>query len=133
LPLLPLFQTHRANDIRTPSVIDIGVAIAFSNAQSESSPAKRSIRIARIYLNLASRMKVFGPNQLWIADITYIRYPLAIYNHPAQPQFRGGTSVPVSPPVLRHYVLDNGSEVDLFLGRPCCSQVTIKSSPAHLR
>jgi transposase InsO family protein len=26
-----------------------------------------------IYLNLASRMKVRGPNQLWIADITYIR------------------------------------------------------------
>jgi len=27
----------------------------------------------QIYLNLASRMKVCGPNQLWIADITYIR------------------------------------------------------------
>ena len=26
-----------------------------------------------IYLNLARRMKVCGPNQLWIADITYIR------------------------------------------------------------
>jgi putative transposase len=26
-----------------------------------------------IYLNLARRMKVSGPNQLWIADITYIR------------------------------------------------------------
>jgi hypothetical protein len=26
-----------------------------------------------IYLNLASRMKVHGPNQLWIADITYVR------------------------------------------------------------
>jgi len=26
-----------------------------------------------IYLNLASRLKVGGPNQLWIADITYIR------------------------------------------------------------
>jgi len=26
-----------------------------------------------IYLNLASRMNVRGPNQLWIADITYIR------------------------------------------------------------
>jgi len=26
-----------------------------------------------IYLNLASRMKVRGPNQLWIADITYVR------------------------------------------------------------
>ncbi len=27
----------------------------------------------QVYLNLASRMKVCGPNQLWIADITYIR------------------------------------------------------------
>ena len=27
----------------------------------------------QIYLNLASRMKVCGPNQLWIADITYVR------------------------------------------------------------
>ena len=26
-----------------------------------------------IYLNLASRVKVCGPNQVWIADITYIR------------------------------------------------------------
>jgi putative transposase len=26
-----------------------------------------------IYLNLARRVKVWGPNQLWIADITYVR------------------------------------------------------------
>ena len=26
-----------------------------------------------VYLNLASRMKLTGMNQLWIADITYIR------------------------------------------------------------
>jgi putative transposase len=26
-----------------------------------------------IYLNLASRLKVGGPNQVWVADITYIR------------------------------------------------------------
>ena len=26
-----------------------------------------------IYLNLARRVKVFGPNQLWIADMTYVR------------------------------------------------------------
>jgi putative transposase len=34
---------------------------------------QRSVRAARVYLNLASRIKVCGPNQLWIADITYIR------------------------------------------------------------
>jgi putative transposase len=40
----------------------------------------RELRIAtgrddglEIYLNLASRMKVCGPNQVWIADMTYIR------------------------------------------------------------
>ena len=27
----------------------------------------------RIYLNLANRLTLLGPNQLWIADITYIR------------------------------------------------------------
>ena len=26
-----------------------------------------------VYLNLASRMQITGPNQLWVADITYIR------------------------------------------------------------
>jgi putative transposase len=31
------------------------------------------IRAVQIYLNLPRRMKVSGPNQLWIADITYIR------------------------------------------------------------
>jgi putative transposase len=31
-----------------------------------------SDREPRMYLNLASRMKVCGPNQLWIADITYV-------------------------------------------------------------
>ena len=37
------------------------------------SAAEVPIRAVRIHLNLASRMKVCGPNQLWIADITYIR------------------------------------------------------------
>jgi putative transposase len=32
-----------------------------------------SVRAVQIYLNLPRRMKVSGPNQLWIADITYIR------------------------------------------------------------
>jgi len=36
-------------------------------------PIDRSLRAARIYLNLANRMTLLGPNQLWIADITYIR------------------------------------------------------------
>jgi len=31
------------------------------------------LQALRIYLNLASRMTVLGPNQLWVADITYIR------------------------------------------------------------
>lgn len=34
---------------------------------------EHSLRIARIHLNLASRMTLSGPNQLWVADITYIR------------------------------------------------------------
>lgn len=33
----------------------------------------RSLRIVRIHLNLASRMTLAGPDQLWAADITYIR------------------------------------------------------------
>ena len=33
----------------------------------------RSLRAVRIYLNLANRMTLSGPNQLWAADITYIR------------------------------------------------------------
>jgi putative transposase len=32
-----------------------------------------AIRAVQSYLNLPSRMKLSGPNQLWIADITYIR------------------------------------------------------------
>jgi putative transposase len=36
-------------------------------------PRQDSLRAARIYLNLASRMTLLGPNQLWAADMTYIR------------------------------------------------------------
>ena len=36
-------------------------------------PAEHSLRAARIYPNLANRMTVLGPHQLWVADITYIR------------------------------------------------------------
>src|SRR6266852_2350944 len=36
-------------------------------------PVERLLRGSRIYLNLASRMTLLGPNQLWAADITYIR------------------------------------------------------------
>jgi putative transposase len=32
-----------------------------------------AIRAVQSYLNLPSRMKLSGPNQLWIADLTYIR------------------------------------------------------------
>jgi putative transposase len=39
----------------------------------ELRPATDPDNELEIYLNLASRMKVRGPNQLWIADITYIR------------------------------------------------------------
>ena len=34
---------------------------------------EHSLRAARIYLNLANRITLLGPNQLWVADITYIR------------------------------------------------------------
>jgi putative transposase len=34
---------------------------------------QQDIRAARIYLNLANRMTLSGVNQLWAADITYIR------------------------------------------------------------
>jgi putative transposase len=36
-------------------------------------PGQQHIRAARIYLNLANRMTLSGLNQLWAADITYIR------------------------------------------------------------
>ena len=32
-----------------------------------------TLRAARVYLNLAKRMTLSGPDQLWVADITYIR------------------------------------------------------------
>ena len=32
-----------------------------------------TLRAARVYLNLATRMTLLGSNQLWVADITYIR------------------------------------------------------------
>jgi putative transposase len=31
---------------------------------------RRSLRIVRVHLNLASRMTLSGPDQLWAADIT---------------------------------------------------------------
>lgn len=36
-------------------------------------PRCHSVRAVRIYLNLANRMTLSGPNQLWVADLTYIR------------------------------------------------------------
>jgi putative transposase len=41
--------------------------------QDWSRPVDRSVRGARVYLNLAKRITVLGPNQLWVADITYVR------------------------------------------------------------
>jgi transposase InsO family protein len=41
--------------------------------QSWFQPVDDSLRAARIYLILAKRMTLLGPNQLWVADITYIR------------------------------------------------------------
>jgi hypothetical protein len=36
-------------------------------------PSGHSLRVARVHLNLAGRMTSSGPNQLWAADITYVR------------------------------------------------------------
>ena len=41
--------------------------------QDGRQPRKLSLRAAPVYLNLAKRMTLSGPNQLWVADITYIR------------------------------------------------------------
>ena len=41
--------------------------------QDLSRPVDPSLRAVRPYLNLAKRITVLGPNQLWVADITYIR------------------------------------------------------------
>jgi putative transposase len=41
--------------------------------QGRSRPRGHTLRAARVYLNLATRMTLLGPNQLWVADITYIR------------------------------------------------------------
>jgi putative transposase len=36
-------------------------------------PTGHSLHVARVHLNLAGRMTLSGPNQLWAADITYVR------------------------------------------------------------
>ena len=41
--------------------------------QDRSRPRGHTLRAARVYLNLATRMTLLGPNQIWVADITYIR------------------------------------------------------------
>ena len=41
--------------------------------QDRSRPRGHTLRAARVYLNLAKRMTLLGPDQLWVADITYIR------------------------------------------------------------
>jgi hypothetical protein len=47
-----------------------------------------------IYLNLAARMKLAGINQLWVADITYIRLKVEFTNMPIRaqsPKSQGGS------------------------------------------
>jgi len=41
--------------------------------QNWHRPPYHSVGVARIYLNLPGRLALSGPNQLWAADITYIR------------------------------------------------------------
>ncbi len=41
--------------------------------QEPSLASHDPVRAVQIYLNLPRRMKLSGRNQLWIADITYIR------------------------------------------------------------
>jgi putative transposase len=41
--------------------------------QDRPRPRGHTLHAARVYLNLATRMTLLGPNQLWVADITYIR------------------------------------------------------------
>lgn len=41
--------------------------------QEQSLSEQGPLRAVGIYLNLASRMRLSGPNQLWIGDITYVR------------------------------------------------------------
>lgn len=43
------------------------------------SSARGSVRAVGVYLNLASRMRLSGPNQLWIGDITYIRLSRKVF------------------------------------------------------
>ena len=47
---------------------------------------ERSVRAVQIYLNLATRMKLSGPNQLWIADITYIRLRAVRFSPDQEPE-----------------------------------------------
>lgn len=68
-----------------------------------------SLRGTRIHLNLANRMTLLGPNQLWAADITYIRltceFVIPVFLQECHskhlrslPDFRGGShAVPTLP------------------------------------
>jgi transposase InsO family protein len=47
--------------------------LAYGKTRGARNERIRLRRENPLYLNLARRTKVSGPNQLWIADITYLR------------------------------------------------------------
>lgn len=60
-----------ANHKRIARIMKQDDLLAVRRKWSQSS--QQQIRTARIYLNLANRVTLSGPNQVWAADITYVR------------------------------------------------------------
>jgi hypothetical protein len=72
-----------------------------------------------VYLNLASRMKLTGINQLWIADITYIRL---------QREFVSGPPAPYSRPPPYYVVVICGQGAhQLLLHRATCPAAVLST------